>query len=178
MKNIQDALEVGCGNGSGAKLIKKYFNPENITAIDSDERMIKIARKRNRDPSISFRVMDASNLDFPDGQFDAIFDFGIIHHIPYWEICLKELKRVLKPGGELLVEDLSLDSFTKGIGRLWRLLSDHPYEFMYTPKEFTKFLNEIGFKIINYKELNPLKLVKLISLNAILENNMAQCITE
>jgi ubiquinone/menaquinone biosynthesis C-methylase UbiE len=170
-RNIQSVLEIGCGNGNGTKLIKKYFSPDNITAIDLDERMIKIAQKRNKDSSVSFKIMDASNLDFPDKRFDAIFDFGIIHHIPNWKDCLVELKRVLLPNGELIIEDLSLDSFTKGTGKLWKILSDHPYESMYTAAEFTEFLKEIGFKIINYKESNPLKLVKFFSLNAIIDPN-------
>jgi len=139
-KSFQSVLEIGCGNGNGTKLIKKYFAPDNITAVDLDEKMIKIAQKRNKDSTVIFKIMDASNLDLPDNQFDAIFDFGIIHHIPDWRECLKELKRVLKPDGELLIEDLSLDSFTKDIGRLWKLLSDHPYELMYTAKEFKEYL--------------------------------------
>ena len=133
--------------------------------------MIKIAQKRHKDASISFKVMDASNLDFPDKQFDAVFDFGIIHHIPDWRDCLYELKRVIKPDGELFIEDLSIDSFTKGIGRLWKILSVHPYELMYTAKEFKEFLNEIGFTINNYKESNPLKLVKFFSLNATIDQD-------
>jgi ubiquinone/menaquinone biosynthesis C-methylase UbiE len=166
-QNAQMVLEVGCGNGNGSRLIQKYFSPKNIIGIDLDERMIKIASKRNPDPSISYRVMDASKLDFPDGYFDAVFDFGIIHHIPNWKDALREIKRVLKPNGELIIEDLSIASFTKGIGELWRILSDHPYPSMYTPEQFTGFLAEIGFTIENYKESNPLTLVKFFSLNAI-----------
>lgn len=128
--------------------------------------MIRIATKHNKDLSISYEVMDASNLDFPEKYFDAIFDFGIIHHIPNWKDSLKEVKRVLKPKGEFIVEDLSIDSFSMGIGNLWRILSDHPYQFMYTPKEFTEFLNDIGFYINNYKEFNPLKFIRFFSLNA------------
>jgi ubiquinone/menaquinone biosynthesis C-methylase UbiE len=55
--------------------------------------------------------MDASKLDFPDGHFDAVFDFGIIHHIPNWKDCIQELKRVLKPNGEVILEELSIDTF-------------------------------------------------------------------
>jgi ubiquinone/menaquinone biosynthesis C-methylase UbiE len=166
IKNIQTALEIGCGNGYGTRLITKYFFPKKIIGIDLDEKMIKIATKHNKDSSISFKVMDASNLDFPEKYFDAIFDFGIIHHIPNWKDSLKEVKRVLKPKGEFLVEDLSIDSFSMGIGNLWRKLSDHPYEFMYTPKQFTDFLKEIGFCINNFKEFNPLKIIRFFSLNA------------
>jgi ubiquinone/menaquinone biosynthesis C-methylase UbiE len=167
LKNAQTVLEIGCGNGNGSKLIKKYFSPKNIVGIDLDEKMVKIALKRNLDTGISYRVMDATKLDFKDGYFDAVFDFGIIHHIPNWKDSLKEIKRVLKPEGELILEDLSIASFTKGIGRLWRVLSDHPYRSMYTPEQFTEFLNEIGFTIKHYKESNPLKFVKFFSLNAI-----------
>jgi ubiquinone/menaquinone biosynthesis C-methylase UbiE len=169
-KNFQSVLEIGCGNGNGTKLIKKYYAPNKISAIDLDEKMIEIAQKRNKDSTVTFKVMDASNLDFPDNQFDAIFDFAMIHHIPEWRDCLKELKRVIKPNGELIIEDLSMDSFSKDIGRLWKLLSDHPYDVMYTAREFKEYLIELGFNIINYKESNPLKLVKFFSLNAIIDH--------
>ena len=168
INNIQTVLEIGCGNGNGTKLIKKYFSPKNIIAIDIDERMINIAQNRNIDSTILYKIMDASKLDFPDKQFDAIFDFGIIHHIPNWKDCLTELKRILKPNGELILEDLSIYSFTIGIGKLWKILSSHPYDCMYTPKQFTEFMEESGFKIINYKESNPLKLIRFFSLNAII----------
>ncbi len=170
-RNIQTALEIGCGSGNGARLIKKYFSPETIIGIDLDERMIMKARKRTADPSISFMVMDAAHLDFPDNRFDAIFDFGIIHHVHDWRDCLREIRRVLKPRGELIIEDLSLDSFSTGIGRLWRILSAHPYERMYTAGEFTEYLQKIGFTMRDYKESNPLKLVRFFSLTATINDD-------
>ncbi len=160
-------LEIGCGNGTGTKLIKKYYCPQIIVGVDLDEAMIRIAARRNSDPSISHKVMDASKLEFPDGYFDAIFDFGIIHHIPNWRETLREMRRVLKPGGELILEDLSIASFSEGIGLLWRILSDHPYQSMYKPEEFQDFLNEIGFVVLKYREANPLGFVKFFSLAAV-----------
>lgn len=77
--NIERALEIGCGNGNGTKLIKKYFGPKLIDAVDLDEKMINIAKKKNHDSSICHEVMDASKLSFLNNTFDAIFDFGIIH---------------------------------------------------------------------------------------------------
>lgn len=167
IKNIETALEIGCGNGNGTKLIKKHFLAKNIIAIDLDEKMINIAQKRNKDASVTYKVMDASKLDFPDSYFNAVFDFGIIHHIPNWKDCIKEVHRVLKPNGEFILEEVSIETFTKGIGRLWRKLSDHPYDYMFTPKQFTDYLNQAGFEILNYKELNPLKLIRHFSLNVV-----------
>jgi ubiquinone/menaquinone biosynthesis C-methylase UbiE len=167
VKNINNALEIGCGSGYGTKLIKKHFFAKNIMAVDLDERMINIANKSNKDTTVTFKVMDASKLDFPDNSYDAVFDFGIIHHIPNWKDCIDEIKRVLKPNGELILEDLSIESFTKDIGKLWRILSDHPYDSMYTADDFTTYMTEKGFKIINYRESNPLKFIRHFSLNAI-----------
>lgn len=166
--DFHTALEIGCGNGTGTKLIKRYFSAKQITGIDLDEKMVQIAVQRNKDASISYKVMDASKLEFPDGYFDGVFDFGILHHIPNWQEALKEIQRVLKPDGELILEDLSIDSFSKDIGNLWRRLSDHPYEAMYTPQEFTGYLKQIGFVIEKYKQSNPLGLIRFFSLTAVL----------
>jgi ubiquinone/menaquinone biosynthesis C-methylase UbiE len=166
VNGIDKALEVGCGNGHGTKLIKKYFNPRNIIGIDLDERMIRLANKKNTDPSISFQVMDAAKLNFPDKYFDAIFDFVTIHHIPNWKDCLKEIKRALKDDGEIILEDLSSDTFKTLLWRIMKLLSDHPYADMYSTVEFLNYMKSIGFEIINYKALNPIGLIKFFSLTA------------
>ena len=166
IKDIDLALEIGCGNGTGTKIIKKLFSPKRIIAIDLDERMIEIAKRRNRDNSITYLVMDASKLEFPDQHFDAIFDFGIIHHIPNWKNCLQELKRVLKPNGEAFIEELSTESFSKGIGKLWRKILAHPYDHMFSKKQFTDYLSEAGFNIRQYKESNALNMFRVFSLNA------------
>lgn len=159
-------LEIGCGNGNGTKLIKKYFNPLNITAIDLDEKMIQIAKEKNLDASTTYRVMDASKLDFPNKSFNAIFNFGIIHHIPNWKDCIAELKRVLKNGGKLIIEDLSLDTFSGFPGFLWKSLLSHPYEQMFSTNEFVQHLEDVGFTINYFKESNPLKMIKHFSLTA------------
>ena len=167
LKNVEKALEIGCGNGYGTKLIKKYYSPKNIIAIDLDEKMIKIAQKRNTDTSITFKVMNAAQLDFPNNYFDVVFDFGIIHHIPNWKDCIQELKRVLKPNGKIILEELSLETFSIGVGKIWKKILEHPYENMYTRNQFSQYIKEIGFEIVNYKEFNPLKLIKHFSLTAV-----------
>ena len=164
--NLNSVLEIGCGNGTGTKLIRKYFNPLHLTAIDLDEKMVRIARDTVHDPQTTFHVMDASKLGFPNESFDAIFDFGIIHHIPNWKTCIKELMRVLKEGGKLILEELSIESFSGFPGGIYRTLLTHPYEQMYSTDKFVQYLEYAGFKIHDIKKANPFKIVRHFSLVA------------
>ena len=158
-KAFDSVLEIGCGNGNGTKLIRKYFNPRHITAIDLDEKMIQIAQETVPDESTIFQVMDASKLDFPNESFDAIFDFSSIHHIPNWKNCIEELKRVLKVGGKLILEEFSIDTFSGFPGRLYRSLLSHPYEQIFSTNEIVQHIENVGFKIDDIKKLNPLKMM-------------------
>lgn len=160
-------LEIGCGNGTGTRLIKRYFKPKHIVAIDMDERMVKIAQKNNNDTTVSFQVMDATRLDFPDCYFDGVFDYGMIHHIPNWRDCVNNLKRVMKPSGKLILEDLSIETFAKNVGRIWKSILDHPYDSMYTTEEFLEYLTENNFEIFKYQESNPFGLIRFFSLCAV-----------
>jgi ubiquinone/menaquinone biosynthesis C-methylase UbiE len=160
------ALEIGCGNGNGIRLIRKYFHPIKIVGVDLDPRMIDIARRRNRHNGLEFEVMDAACLEFPDDSFDAVFDFGIIHHIPNWRDCIREIKRVLKDSGEFILEDLAIESFSGFPAILGKKLMAHPYEFMYTFPEFERHLEETGFFIAKKKYSNLLKLLKYVSMSA------------
>lgn len=152
-------LEIGCGEGQGAKNILKYWNPKSLISIDLDPKMIARAKRRVSDSRVDFAIGDASDLSFAqNNMYDAIFDFGIIHHIPDWKNCLKELHRVLKPGGYLHIEDLSIESFTKNsLGRTLKRVLDHPYEQMFTRKEFEKELERLGFVVVDHAKLAGLR---------------------
>ena len=149
-------LEIGCGTGNGSKLIKKYFQAKRIYATDLDKRMIDIAIKKNDDDSISFEVQSATKLKYKNNYFDAVFGLGVIHHIPDWKGCLMELRRVLKPNGPLIVEDLSIETFSTPLGKLMKKILEHPYNTMHKENEFVDYLKKIGFKIVVYKRYSPL----------------------
>lgn len=149
-------LEIWCWNGMWTRIIKKYFMTKEIYAIDLDEKMISIAKDNNSDTSIYFDVWNATKLNFESNKFDAIIDFCVIHHIVEWKDCLKELKRVLKPWWELILEDLSIDTFDWFVWWLMKKIFNHPYESMYKKDEFLDYLEKFGFKIVEKQSYNQL----------------------
>ena len=57
--------------------------------------------------------------------FDLVLDFGILRHVPNWRDALAEVQKILRSGGEFLFEDLSAETWERGIGILLKRISDH-----------------------------------------------------
>ncbi|HUV88535.1 MAG TPA: class I SAM-dependent methyltransferase [Anaerolineae bacterium] len=114
-------LEVGCGQGALARLLVERYGAQ-VVASDYDPAQVGLAQERLADLGghIEFRVVDARDMPFDDAQFDALFSFGVLHHIPGgWQKAVPEIARVLKPGGWFVFTDLVV---TPGAGRLIRRL--------------------------------------------------------
>ena len=96
-------MDAGCGSGYSTKLILEKFHPLRLDAFDLMPEQIKIAR--NRRLAADFHVGDVTRIEARDSSVDSVFIFGILHHIPAWKQALKELARVIKPHGVLLLEE-------------------------------------------------------------------------
>src|SRR5512134_294978 len=96
-------LEIGSGLGTDARVI--IGKGGDYTGINVDQASTEAAAQALRAFSLPGRVLqrDATCLDFPDGAFDVVYSFGVLHHIPAVGAAVAEIHRVLKPGGELLV---------------------------------------------------------------------------
>lgn len=102
-------LEVGCGRGAGARLIKKTFGPRELYATDLDIEMMRKAARYllpSERADIHLYAADLLALPYPTGSMDAVFGFGVLHHIPDWRGALQEVARVLKPGGFYFLEEI------------------------------------------------------------------------
>ena len=99
------ALDVGTGTGQFAVyLAHKGFE---VCGGDLSEEMIATARRNAAQEglSIGFQTGDAEHLDFADNSFDVVVSRNLLWTLPQPELALKEWKRVLKPGGKLVVSD-------------------------------------------------------------------------
>ncbi|MEW6443972.1 MAG: class I SAM-dependent methyltransferase [bacterium] len=102
-------LEIGCGLGKGARICVDRLGARRVIAFDLEEKLVlRAARKLPAAYSgrISFLASDAQDLPFRDSDFDAVIDYGIIHHVLDWRRCMSEISRVLRSDGLFYFEEI------------------------------------------------------------------------
>lgn len=145
------ALEIGCGQGTGVSLILRHFRPRRLEAIDIDPAMIRRAERRFHrrrsqfETSVGFRVADAQELPFESATMDAVFNFGIIHHLEDWEAGIREISRVLKPGGVFYFEEIYPELYANLV---LRYLLKHPKQNRFRGPEFRAALERCGLHLV------------------------------
>lgn len=96
-------LDIGCGTGNfSIKLAKRGCK---VVGIDISQAMLEEARKKTKKNNldINFQKGNALNLDFADNSFDSVFSMTAIEFIEDLEKAFKEMKRVVKPGGKIML---------------------------------------------------------------------------
>jgi ubiquinone/menaquinone biosynthesis C-methylase UbiE len=120
----KEILEIGCGNGVQALYIYKEYNPSSIIGIDLNKGNIEIAdyeREQAKIDKVRFMIDDAQNLtEIPSDSIDVLLNIESAFHYPDKTAFLKEVHRVLKPGGQFLIADLlSTRKKREGIMKIW-----------------------------------------------------------
>jgi SAM-dependent methyltransferase len=105
-------LEVGGGEGELAERIANELHAE-VVGIDQSERMVEIQRLKG----IDARVGDVQDLPFGDGEFDVAVAAWMLYHVPDLDRALRELERVLRPGGRLV----AVTNAVEHLQELWDL---------------------------------------------------------
>jgi ubiquinone/menaquinone biosynthesis C-methylase UbiE len=115
IENLHDALELGCGIGSVSVYLSENHQM-NVIGTDFDLAQIEIARSSYpENDRLHFRVEDASNLSFEDNSFDLVLSQNVFHHIPAWDVAVREVFRVLRQGGYLIWLDLVFPQLIKTV---------------------------------------------------------------
>jgi SAM-dependent methyltransferase len=96
------------------------------------------------------------NIGFPDATFDVVTMYDVLEHVPDMAAILTEIRRILRPGGLLVVQSPNLDSLMAELtGSSWSWLSppDHLYHF--TPPSLAALLRRAGFAVRTVKTWEP-----------------------
>ena len=144
-------LDVGCGGGASLNRLLKRSDGAQVYGIDISEESVAKARKVNAamlDKRVFVSQGSAKNLPFDDGKFDLVTAVETIYFWPDLPGCLKEVSRVLKPGGQfaIMVEVPNTDS-------VWTNLVEGMT--VYTPEELKNQLSTAGFTSIQVFRKKP-----------------------
>jgi SAM-dependent methyltransferase len=105
-------LDLGCGAGFDAFIAAGLVGPRGrVAGVDLSPEMLGIAegaRRHGEFPQLRFEVADVEALPFPDGRFDVALSNGVLNLVPDKPAALREIFRVLRPGGRLQACDMSL----------------------------------------------------------------------
>ena len=104
-------LEIGCGLGTdGAQFAQAGAD---YTGVDLTNAAVELAQKRFElfDLPGTFQTADAERLNFADNSFDLVYSHGVLHHTPDTAGAIREVHRVLKPGGRAIVMLYHRDSY-------------------------------------------------------------------
>lgn len=181
LKQIVDApapvqvLDLACGTGDFSIAIAKALTGGHVTGVDLSEGMLAVMRekvdKAELNGMISIEEGDGENLRFPDNTFDRVtIAFGI-RNFEDRPKGLREMLRVLKPGGRLVILELSRPEnkiirwfydlyFLHILPKIGGKVSGDKAAYAYLPasvaafpgkKEFTATMREAGFRIVTHK---------------------------
>lgn len=142
-------LEAGCGDGLIILTLRKLFRVEghgvdfSSAALDQSEKLMT-----KLDEKFSFRLADIRQLPYADNYFDKVISLGVVEHMEDPMPAIRELQRVLRPGGQLILMTpnvLSAGFFDRIFKQAFGLWS-FGYQTEFTSKTLEKMVLDAGFK--------------------------------
>lgn len=171
-------LELGCGTG--------YFTREaarsgaEIVAIDISPELLEIARANCSAPNVRYEIQNAYGLTYPEAVFDSVVGSSILHHLEI-EAALREIYRVLKPGGTMFFTEPNMlnpqIAIQKNVPWVKRKLGDSPDETAFFRWPLRRLLEQKGYRDVRIEPFDflhpktPFALIdRLNALGRFLEN--------
>lgn len=152
-------LDLGCGPGYLLERLKEYG--AQLSGADISPAMIESARRRLGDAT-DLRVADSENLPWPDDYFDVIVCTVSFHHYSHPEKSVREIKRVLKNNGHLVIGEGWLPAPFRNLANLlikFRFLNKRGDVRVYSKAEWRAMLGSAGFTGINIKKAGSFFLI-------------------
>ena len=138
----QKLLDIGASHGFFMENIRKYgFD---VFGNDLSEQAVNYAKKQN----LNVRLGNTKEQNYPSNYFDAITILGVIEHFRNINDEMAEIKRILNPGGLLVIQTLSTSNF---VGR--GAIKPPEHLIYFNEKNMTDFLSSMGFSVLETKTL-------------------------
>ncbi|MCI5053075.1 MAG: methyltransferase domain-containing protein [Simkaniaceae bacterium] len=140
------ALDIGCGLGGVCHYLNSKYDMK-LYGIDINPWMIQEAKKRT--PQVNFILSeDDGAIDLPSNHFDLIFSKGVLCHVEDKELLFREVARLLKPGGQFIVNDWIATAHGKWGPNVDRLMEIESLTVVaHSEDHYRKVLVKCGFTI-------------------------------
>ena len=155
-------LDAGCGVGGTSIYLGNKYPNATFTGITISKKQVELAERfaseRNRNSNINFLLMNYMNTSFPDNYFDGAFALESVSYAPSKKKFLKEMYRIIKPEGKLVVIapfilKKDMNWFMKNVHHLYDLGRGNPFTFPVI-EDFKSYLTEINFKSYRFIDLS------------------------
>jgi arsenite methyltransferase len=149
----EHVLDIGCGPGFLAAEMGDTVGPQgSVHGIDPSPPMLAIAADRSAAAPLTFEPGSATALPLADASIDVVTATQVYEYVPDMTTALAEVRRVLRPGGRLLVLDTDWDSLvwhSTDPGRMRRVLAawDEHLTDPYLPRRLGRLLRDAGFTV-------------------------------
>jgi demethylmenaquinone methyltransferase/2-methoxy-6-polyprenyl-1,4-benzoquinol methylase len=148
LSTTDHVLDVGCGTGFGTAGLLRYT--EHVYGLDQSPHQLAKARKRlSHEDSVRYFFGDAERLPFEDDSFDAAWSSGSIEYWPNPVEGLREMRRVVKPGGTVVVVGPNEPN-----SEFWARVADAIMLF-YDEEEAQRMFREAGYDDISHTAVGP-----------------------
>jgi ubiquinone/menaquinone biosynthesis C-methylase UbiE len=155
----RDVLDVGCGTGRLLESAARRWTEARLTGIDPSAAMLAVARRKHVDDArFTFKQGDASELPLDAASFDAAFTTMSFHHWGDQAAGIREVARVLRPGGLFVLADVDVPFLS-----LWQPLlnwTDHVH--VQGPQAIQRLLEQAGFSVVSRRRFWPVLRVQVI----------------
>ena len=115
-------LDLGCGPGVSALAFKERAPADMVVGLDLSLQMVRIARRHDTDRRCGWLLGDALHLPLPDASVDAVTGHSFLYLVPDRRGALREILRVLRPGGRLVLLEPHKQGWLRDARSIWRLL--------------------------------------------------------